>query len=705
MSRRPALQTRVINTILATFGGLTIVMALLLGAVMSEGLKGDLEKQARVLGKALESSAEVSAGARARDRALLERGLDWIAPSVGDALVAVLVLAPDGGPIAGVDRAGALNVDTLVRVSARKAGFAEAAVEVPLAVQEDEGAADDAMAQIEREERAAAAQPKAPAAPAKIRVILSGRAQVVRQVVVVIIVGLVLAAMALITLIALARDTFRRVEPALGQAKSMAQGDFTQKLSADYLEIATLFDALNGISSSLSSMIGDARGLGDEVNGAVDRIRGAATALRSGAAQGTRAVELTEGAVATTVRSVDDSTRKLAALATTADVSLRDTETIERTNAQTGAAVQVLRGEVERQQRSIGVIGARAKDLSSNARSLAQSGEVARAAATRQLRSSTEGVARAQEAARLADGALRDTQAGGKAIEDAVARIRDIAKLAHSMEQNLRVLTDRVEGMKPVLSAIAEVTSRTSLLALNAGIIAAQAGERGAAFQVVVDELKSLAAKTAQLTGTVEESVRTVLLQRGKADEAAEALSQLLGTSIEDARSAAEALQAIRASTAESQSVSGAIAESLAGQERDAKETLARVDVVEQAGKSTEATARALSDEVRVLTEVADRVTAVTDEVMKASREQGELAQRVGGVLTNVARQVRELSASQASQQADVTRVESSLQEIRRFADDARVGAVELETVVEPVSHKASQLSNALHRFRTRTHV
>jgi methyl-accepting chemotaxis protein len=449
-------------------------------------------------------------------------------------------------------------------------------------------------------------------------------------------------------------------------------------------------------------MLVDVRSLGDEVTSAVDRITSAASALRTGADQGTRAVSVTEAAVAAMQRSVDESARRLTDLATTADASSRDTETIERTNAATGETVLTLRGEVDRHGRSLTVIAERTKALSRDARAVGEASDAARAAANRMQRTSQECTQRASEAARLADGAMRESQVGGKAIEDAVARIQEIATHAGTMEGSLRGLTERVQGMNPVLGAIADVTSRTSLLALNAGIIAAQAGERGAAFQVVVDELKALASRTAQLTSTVEESVRTVLEQRGKTDEAAQALRRVVASSIEDAHRAGAALDAIRASTTQSQQVSASIATTLSGQERDVKETLERIDVVDNAGSSVEATARALADEVRVLKEVAERVTAVSEDVGRASREQGELAARVGQVLALVSRQVRELTATQAAQHTDVARVDRSISEIRRFADDARAGAGQLETVTERMRQKVTGLTDALHRFRTR---
>ena len=702
-----SLRARVLNTILLTFGVLTAVIATAMFFALNRGLESELKAQSEVIARALSQSAEVSVGARQENGRQIERGLDWLR-FVGEDLVFAVVLNPKGVPLAGVGPHGVLTPTQLGAEASRALGFMEVEHRGTLASETVATEGTDALDAIESE---AEVKPKEAADP-KVRVVMTRKNQLFRQTGAVVLTGVILCIIAIIALAWITGGAFRRLEPALEQARRMAQGDFSQAVVDDsllpsvrrpeYRELAALFDALNEISSSLSRMIGDTRGLGDEVTSAVDRISSAADALRSGAEQGTRAVATTDGAVAAMQRSVDESARKLTDLAATADASSRDTETIERTNLATGETVLTLRGEVDRHARSLGVIGDRVRALSGDARSVSEASEAARAAAGRMQKTAQEGTTRASEAARLADDAMRDSQVGGKAIEDAVARIQEIATYADTMKGNLRGLTERVEGMNPVLGAIADVTSRTSLLALNAGIIAAQAGERGAAFQVVVDELKSLASRTSQLTATVEESVRTVLEQRGRTDEAAEALRHVVGASIEDAHRAGSALDAIRTSTAQSQQVSASIADTLAGQERDVKDTLQRMDVLESSGRSVESTARALADEVRVLKAVADRVTLVSDDVGRASREQGELAQRVGAVLALVSQQVRELNATHAAQHADVARVERSLGELRRFADDAKGGAAQLEGVVGRMRLKAAGLSDALHQFRTR---
>lgn len=711
MNSQRSLQSFVMKLIVGVFSALTAVLALGLFFVEKDRLDTGLQARARLIGQALQLSNDLHLGVVTGNAAQLKKGLEPI-KDVGDELVHVLVVDPTGLPLAGVASGRLLAPEELAAAATRAQGALEVRDEVPLrqVAAAVRGTDDDVMAQIAAE---ASDQPRVEggAPTAKLVVHLSGRKEVTLRVVGVLVLGLLLCAAAIVALMWIARQASERVRPALDAARLMSQGDFASTKrghaagdghASDFEELKSLYAALDVIGASLSTMIGDVRSLADEVTGSVERIRAESSTLRAGADQGKSAVAVTESAVAAMGRGVQETATQLKQLAHDAEGSAKDTATIAATNRTSGEAVGALKGEVDRAARSIGVVGDRSRNLTRDARALSDASGAARAAAMRMQRGLSDATDRAGEAARLAEAAMKESSVGGKAIEDAVERIEEIASYAGTMERNLGALTEQVEGMTPVLGAIAEVTSRTSLLALNAGIIAAQAGEKGQAFQVVVEELKALASRTAQLTSAVERSVHTVLEERVKTAEAAGQLRKVVLSSIEDAQRAGSALTAIRGSTAETRTVSASIAEMLQGQNRDVAETLSRIDVVDGAGRSVEGTATALTDEGKVLREVADRFGAVVDDVVKASRAQGDLAQQVGAALSRVADQVLALSLAQDAQHQDVARVERSLEQIKLFADGARAGSQALEDVVQRLRAKAAGLSEGLHRFRTR---
>ncbi len=702
-----SLQTLVVKLILGVFGAMTVFLAGALFYIEQERLSQGLAARAQLIGQALQLSNDLHLGVVTGNRSQLRQGLEPI-KSI-DELVHVLVVSPTGDVLAGVSAGRFLEGDELQQAVAQPGGWLEVRHELPLAdparatARAGAAAADDVLAQINAEEEKPKDEVAAPVSTGRLVVHLSGLREITYRVSGVLALGLLLCLSALVALLLIARGTFARVRPALEHANRMSRGDFTTSLEGDFRELSTLFSALNRISASLSTMIDDVRGLSDEVTDAVERIRSESGALRSGADQGKSSVAVTESAVVAMGKGVAETASKLKILAKDAEASATDTATIAEANRTSGHAVGNLKGEVERAVRSIGVVGDKSKNLTRDARALSDAAGAARAAGMRMQKSLAEATDRAENGARLADLAMRESSVGGKAIEDSVARINEISMYSSTMEENLAGLTEQVEGMTPVLGAIADVTSRTSLLALNAGIIAAQAGEKGHAFQVVVEELKALAARTSQLTSTVERSVHTVLEERGKTTDAAVQLRRVVLASIEDAQRAGSALSAIRGSTAESQTVSAAIAEMLKAQNKDVVETLSKIDVVDGAGRSVEGTATALTDETKVLREVADRFSVVVDEVVKTSRAQGDLAQQVGAALSRVAEQVMQLSVAQETQLGDVARVERSLEQIKVFADNAKQGSQALEDVVLRLRAKAAGLSEGLHRFRTRT--
>ncbi|MFW6751326.1 methyl-accepting chemotaxis protein [Pseudomonas glycinae] len=118
---------------------------------------------------------------------------------------------------------------------------------------------------------------------------------------------------------------------------------------------------------------------------------------------------------------------------------------------------------------------------------------------------------------RLAQENAQQTQIGRTSMEEASSSLEQIAGALNTTATVINTLGQRSQEIGGIVSVITSIAEQTNLLALNAAIEAARAGEQGRGFAVVADEVRSLASRTRQATDEISSMIHSIQQETGNA--------------------------------------------------------------------------------------------------------------------------------------------------------------------------------------------
>jgi methyl-accepting chemotaxis protein len=150
-----------------------------------------------------------------------------------------------------------------------------------------------------------------------------------------------------------------------------------------------------------------------------------------------------------------------------------------------------------------------------------------------------------REALTAACEAHQSGAAGRAQLSESIARMHQLSQRANGSRELIEALSVRSDDIQRVTLVIQSIASQTNLLALNAAIEAARAGEHGRGFAVVADEVRGLAARTAAATGEVGEMVADIQQRTAQVVEQIRQLSSDLDTGVEQVEHTGQHLENI----------------------------------------------------------------------------------------------------------------------------------------------------------------
>lgn len=343
-----------------------------------------------------------------------------------------------------------------------------------------------------------------------------------------------------------ARKLPSRVKRLAAVMDQAAEGDLTVRGS----DLAA--DEVGMLNSNFNEMLERLAGMMTSIRKAAEELRSIGQTVDAVARQGVNSAETQTHAAASTKeaalqirRSVEEVTASVEGLSEAAAINASSIQQMTTSTAEINQLVEHLVQTVERVGDSIERMANAQKEINTSVNRLLENSSHTSSLVLEMDHSVRQIEQNAQAAVRISGEVLRDAELGNIAVETTISGMDQIRSSSRTVQQAIENLSVHAASIGTILRVIDEVAEQTKLLALNASIIAAQAGEHGKGFGVVAHEIKELARRTTSSTREIAEIVNGVKDETEKAVAAIRLSEQAVGDGEVLSRRSGEALRKI----------------------------------------------------------------------------------------------------------------------------------------------------------------
>ncbi|NJD89996.1 MAG: chemotaxis protein, partial [Geobacter sp.] len=212
--------------------------------------------------------------------------------------------------------------------------------------------------------------------------------------------------------------------------------------------------------------------------------------------------------------------------------------------------------------------------------------------------------------------------AGRAVVQETAEALTEIQKAVDFSYQGIMRLSENSSRIDSIVNVINDITKRTNLLALNASIIAAQAGEYGRSFGVVADEIRNLSLQTGQSTGEITSIIEDILNESRTAAENISLTKQLVKRGVSLGQNTGASLNTIISS---------------------ANQSLSMTEEIKLA-------TREQSTGVDLVTRSIEDVSSMTSRIFTVSKEQANATRSIAQSIATIRQMAEDMVASTAGQ-------------------------------------------------------
>ncbi|MBW2473088.1 MAG: HAMP domain-containing protein [Deltaproteobacteria bacterium] len=483
---------------------------------------------------------------------------------------------------------------------------------------------------------------------------------------------------------------------------SAGSGDLTRELDVRTSdEVGELSECFNAFLARQREMVGRIRAVTNDLGKANEQIRGASHEVMEGAVHQSQALEESSKGI----EGIDDAAVGIAEstgnLVTSVEESSSATLELGATIEEIASQMEKLFSTVDEVSSSINEMSVSSQEVSENVGILSSSTEVTVSSMLEMDASIKEIEHNAAQTSKLASEAAEDAQRGMQTVDETIKGIESIQKTVDRASGAIEELGEKSSAIGKILTVIDEVADQTSLLALNAAIIAAQAGEHGKGFAVVADEIRELAERTAISTREIGTIISN--LQEGT-QEAVLAMkdgSEQVYKEVKRSKDSSVALEKIRSSTLKAMEQVNSIVRATEEQSRGSRQV---TDSMNQVAAMLEQIATAVNQQnsgIRLLAESAELMRDIAAHGKQSTSEQSKGSKQINASMEQIRTMITIIDDATRALTQRSRDVVGAVGSVHKVAESNASRTAELDHVVETLNRLTIALEEEVGVFKT----
>jgi methyl-accepting chemotaxis protein len=498
------------------------------------------------------------------------------------------------------------------------------------------------------------------------------------------------------------RMIVRPTREAVLVASNTAKGDLTQSVRVRTVdEIGMLGRALNLMILGLKGMIRSIWGAALNTESIRVEVMAISKQLSSGSQTQSESVE----EAASSVNEMHFSLKEIA-------VSMDDLHsTSERTSSsviemaasinEVAKSVSDLSGFIDETSSAITQMSAAMRQIAEHVEILSSAAEETSASSLEISASVKEVETTARKSASLAEAVAEDAQGlGMRSIEKTIEGMGRIESNARRTADVVNRLGERAESIGGILTVIEDITDQTGLLALNAAILAAQAGEHGKGFAVVAAEIRELANRTAASTQEIGKLITAVQAESREAVEVMKEGVAFVDEGVHLATGAGTALKKILEQAGSSRDMSRSINTAAAEQARGIRQVSESVDRInEMTHQIAKATNEQKAGSEQIM-QAAEKMRELTRFVKTSSDEQAKAGKDITQAVENMSTKIGMVNRATGEVQGGSDLIVKAIERIKEIARTNAALAAGLNKAMEDMAAQSKQLGKEIGKFK-----